>query len=92
MRVSDEIVGHVFARSDIVKNEIKVISSVHGRLAVPVDYDHQAACFVSRCFDVRFDIEGTVITNGRADWSREDGMSTVAFRTVDNVLFVRNPQ
>jgi hypothetical protein len=91
-RISDEVIDHVFARRDLVTKQIKVISAIHGRLSVPVDYDQQMGCFVSRCFGVRFDINGIVIQDRTSNTSGDDGMYSVDFKTVDNVLLVRNPK
>lgn len=90
MRHSDEVIGHVFARRDLATNEIKVVSAVHGRLLVPVVYDQQTGCFVSRCFGIRFDINGTIIHDDNANSSRDDDMPRVEFSVVDGVLFVHN--
>lgn len=91
-RIADEVVGHVYAHRDLITSRIQVISAVHGRLTVPVDYDQQTGCFVSRCFAVRFDINGTVIRDRNTNSSNEDGIDAVDFRIVDDVLFVRNAQ
>ncbi len=92
MRLRDEIVGQVFARRDLATNEIQVISWLHGPLSVPVDFDPRSGGFISRCFDVRFDINGTVIPNGHGNSSPADGMHAVDFTVIDNVLFVRNTE
>ncbi|MDB5340313.1 MAG: (2Fe-2S)-binding protein [Planctomycetaceae bacterium] len=89
-RLSDQIVGHVFVRRDLATNDIKVVSAVHGPLAVPVDYDQQAGCFISRCFGVRFDINGTAITDRNVIPSHAADMPAVDFTIVDDVLFVKN--
>jgi len=91
-QLTDEVIAHVFVRRDLVTNEIKVISSVHGPLSVPVDYDPQTGCFISRCFDIRFDINGAEIHNDGKNSSNEEGMHPIDFMTVDNVLFIRNKQ
>lgn len=91
-RLTGEVVDQVFAHRDLVTNEIKVISARHGRLSASVDYDPQTGCFVSRCFGVRFDIDGTAIQDRPSNMSNDDGMYAVDFTTVDNMLLVRNPR
>jgi hypothetical protein len=89
-RLSDEIAGYVFARRDLATNEIKVVSAVHGPLSAPVDYDQQTGCFISRCCNARFDLDGTEIKDRNVVSSRVNGMHAVDFRIVDDVLFVKN--
>lgn len=90
-RVSDDIVGNVYARRDPDTHEITVVSAVHGPLSVPVDYDQMNGCFTSRCYGTRFHLNGTVI-QGRNGGSSKDGLQEIDFTIVNNVLFVRNPQ
>lgn len=88
----DEVTGHVYLRRDVITNEVMVFSALHGPLSVPIDYDHQSNCFISRCFGTRFQLDGKVIQDRNADPPHQHGMQATDFVIVDNVVFVGNTQ
>ena len=88
----DRVTGHVYLRRDIFTHEVMVFSALHGPLSVPIDYDHEGNCFVSRCFGTRFQLDGKVIQDRNTDSPHQHGMQAADFVIVDNVVFVRNTQ
>ncbi|MDB5389591.1 MAG: hypothetical protein JWM11_5237 [Planctomycetaceae bacterium] len=89
-RLSDQVAGYVFARRDLATNEIHVVSSVHGRLLVPVNYDQISGVYISRCFGIRFGLDGMALKNQKANPSADDRMESFQVKIADSVLCVQN--
>lgn len=62
-RLPDKFVGAVYARRLPGTREIRVLSAVHGKFGVQVDYGPEGDGFRSQCFAVCFDVNGKVLTD-----------------------------
>jgi hypothetical protein len=88
-RLPDELVGAVYARRIPGTESIKVLSAMHGRFNVLVEFDPETKCFRSMCYIVRFDTNGKVLPDDRLQGFQYEDLQAFPTKVIDGSLYIR---
>jgi hypothetical protein len=91
MRLPDQAVGAVYARRLPGTHEVRVLSAVHGKFGVQVEYDPASGGFRSQCFVVRFDADGNVLTDDTVKESQYEDLEAFPVQVADGNVLVKRP-
>jgi hypothetical protein len=90
-RFPDSTIAHVYARYDLSSRQIRILSGAHGRYHVPIEYDRQTHMYSSRCFKVRFNLDGVAIPDNTSATQTFEDLKAIPCRIANNVILVRLP-
>lgn len=88
-RLPDRFVGAVYARRLPKTGEVSVLSAIHGKFGVQVEYDPKNDGFRSQCFGVRFDAEGKALTDAIVKESQYEPLEVHPARVADGQVLVQ---
>lgn len=88
-RIPDQLVGAVYARRLPGTGGVRILSAVHGKFGVQVDYDPASDGFRSQCFAVRFDAEGKVLTDDIVKESQFEDLKLIPARVAGGNVLVQ---
>lgn len=88
-RLPDQLLGAVYARRLPGTREIRVLSAVHGKFGVQVDYDPEKDGFRSQCFAVRFDANGKVLADSLVEESQYEDLRAFPVKVAGGNVLVQ---
>lgn len=86
-RRPDRVVDHVFVRRGINATDAIALATRHTNCGVSVEYDSNAQCFRSVCYDVRVDLDGRVIPDKRS--AIFEDLTRIPTLVIDGTVYVR---
>ena len=88
-RKPDRLAGRLFLRRLPRGNGVIALRADHSPYRIPVEFDRTKRRYRSSCWDVHFDLDGRLISDGRP--GRAGAMEPISTRIVGDTLYARRP-